>query len=687
MTESQNIYDAPPTQSITLAEAEAAALVARLEALAQTARIFGSGLADVDVSVGWSLEPHSEEIRWFQGPSGRRSVYVRLDLKHTIERLHSQRGDQPSCVDAFKTGFLHELGHILYAPDLGGLDIRDEAHLHSISSHLTKRQRALLANPELRGLLESVHHTLEDGRIERNLVDSFRGAFRYLSAHAEHAVQVVEGAATSTGVLDSAPQPFAKEASVLNRLVAILFLDLWGWRDRWDRRKVPPEILAAADRLIASLDRCGLHRERACLAQWVVEEVFPELEKLIQFAEEETDGPEDPDGRGEAATPESEPPRPDLEVKTSRADDTPCDTPCSSPKVPRDPQTVSEKDNGPTKEDDDSGLVQLARSLEGQPVRPGLLSDAERPERMAVEGSQDELIEASHIIVYPHIGGGLVMDEISVATAQEVPQTERARSVMTDVARVYGPRALSAFVAEEADLRRAFQVNFERRFGGRFRSGHHIGIQNLRRYLVENDLRIFQRMEVPDQLSYYFHLLLDVSPSMLTNKNLQKALAIGYAFTRALDRLRVPVDVNLYSSAITRLYDHRRDALDPYFGGSFGYLSSGTHEIEAIAYAKQMTERVLEERKIIVVITDGQPNGEALTRAGGPDLRTYYCEVLIPWLRSAGIDLLAVGIGTRPSYHAASTTISSGWESIGVLTRLLDEIIARGRTSHAALWR
>ena len=201
------------------------------------------------------------------------------------------------------------------------------------------------------------------------------------------------------------------------------------------------------------------------------------------------------------------------------------------------------------------------------------------------------------------------------------------------------------------------------------------------------DLRIFQRMEVPDQLSYYFHLLLDVSPSMLTNKNLQKALAIGYAFTRALDRLRVPVDVNLYSSAITRLYDHRRDALDPYFGGSFGYLSSGTHEIEAIAYAKQMTERVLEERKIIVVITDGQPNGEALTRAGGPDLRTYYCEVLIPWLRSAGIDLLAVGIGTRPSYHAASTTISSGWESIGVLTRLLDEIIARGRTSHAALWR
>lgn len=687
MTESQNIFDAPPTLSITLAEAEATALVARLEALAQTARIFGSGLADVDVRVGWSLEPHSEEIRWFQGPSGRRSVSIRLHLRHTIERLRPQGGDERSYVDAFKTSFLHELGHILYAPDPGGLDIRDETHLQSISSRLTERQRTLLANPELRGLLENVHHALEDGRIERNLVDSFRGAFRYLSAHAEHAVQVVEGAATSAAVLGSAPQPLAKAASALNRLVAILFLDLWGWHDRWDRRKVPPEISAAADRLIASLDRCGLRRERACLAQWVVEEVFPELEKLIQSAEEETDGPEDPDGRGEAATSESESARPDLEVETSGADDTPCDTPCSSPKVPHDPQTTSKKDNGPTKEDDDSGLVQLARSLDGQPVPPGLLSHSERPERMAVEGSQDELIETSHIIVYPHIGGGLVVDEISVATAREVPQTERVRGVIPDVARVYGPRALSAFVAEEADLRRAFQVNFERRFGGRFRSGHHIGIQNLRRYLVGNDLRIFQRMKVPDQLSYYFHLLLDVSPSMSTNKNLQKALAIGYAFTHALDRLRVPVDVSLYSSAITRLYDHRRDALDPYFGGSFGYLSSGTHEIEAIAYAKQVTERVLEERKIVVVITDGQPNGEALTRAGGPDLSTYYRELLIPWLHSAGIDLLAIGIGTRPSYHAASATISSGWESVGVLMRLLDEIIARGQTSHATLWR
>ena len=109
------------------------------------------------------------------------------------------------------------------------------------------------------------------------------------------------------------------------------------------------------------------------------------------------------------------------------------------------------------------------------------------------------------------------------------------------------------------------------------------------------------------------------------------------------------MDVSLYSSAITELHVHRRDALERFFGGRFGYLSSGTHEIEAIAYAKQQAERVTEERKIIVVTTDGQPNSVALSRTGAKDLRTYYRGTLNPWLRESGIDLLAIGIGSSPA--------------------------------------
>ena len=293
----------------------------------------------------------------------------------------------------------------------------------------------------------------------------------------------------------------------------------------------------------------------------------------------------------------------------------------------------------------------------------------------------------SRIILYPHADGSMILDEVPVARAAELEETERTRAVMRDFTRLYGPRALDAFAAEAAALRRAFQVNFERRFGGRYRTGKHMGVANIRHFVVRDDLRLFQRIERPDRLSYYFHLLLDVSPSMLTNRNLQKALAVGYAFAQALDRLHVPVDVSLYSSAITELHVHRRDALERFFGGRFGYLSSGTHEIEAIAYAKQQAERVTEERKIIVVTTDGQPNSVALSRTGAKDLRTYYRGTLNPWLQESGIDLLAIGIGSSPSYHPHAVTISSGWDSVAVFLRLLDDIIARSAQSHAELWR
>jgi cobalamin biosynthesis protein CobT len=285
----------------------------------------------------------------------------------------------------------------------------------------------------------------------------------------------------------------------------------------------------------------------------------------------------------------------------------------------------------------------------------------------------------------------VVVDEIPVANARRIPVDERVRGVLRDMVSLYGPPALEAFASESGALRRAFQVNFERRHSGRYRSGRHIGVPNLRRFVIRRDLRLFQRLEVPDRLSYYFHLLVDVSPSMLRDRNVQKALAVGYAFTEALDRLRIPVDVSLYSSAISRVHDHRHDALEPFFGAGleagFGYFSSGTHEVEAIAFAKQVADDVEARRKLIVVITDGQPNNQAVARAGGSDAGQYVRLTLIPWLQRSQIDLLAIGIGSDPSYHANSVGLLSGWESIGVFMRLLDQIIAQSAQSHSVLWR
>lgn len=689
--------DKETARSTTLTTDEAGALTARLEALARTARIFGSGIADVDVSVSWSLEPGSEEIRWFKGPSGRQSVDIRLELNHMIDMLHSVPGGEgpggepreATYVQAFKTGFLHELGHILFSPGPVGVDINDEAQLKDLTDGLSERQRSLLQSPQLRRLLETVHHTLEDGRIERSLMGSFRGARRYLETHAERALRVAYGEAqpgSDPGIASTARGPLApsgdlhsEEAAMLSRLVALLFLDFWGW-EGWDDSRIPPRVARAAQRLSRSLDGTNLRESPVCLSRWVVEQFLPELDGLMDLEEAEE----------EAARPGSGQPPPEAETGETAEQDNEAGAPPEQTATPPSfhPETDRQQEGEPGgKQEADGPLSSMAQSLEEQFVSPGLLAAGNRPERAAVMGAADAREDTSRIIMYPHVSGGYVLDEISVARARTVRRSERSRRVLADVARTYGPRALDAFAAEAAALRRAFQVNFERRYEGRYRAGRHIGIRNLRRYLVADDLRIFQRLEVPDRLSYYIHLLLDVSPSMLTNRNLQKAMAIGYAFAEALDTIRVPVDVSLYSSAITELYDHRRDTLDLYFGGDFGYLSSGTHEIEAIAYAKQEADKVSEERKIIVVTTDGQPNSAALQRAGSDDLRSYYREHLIPWLRGAGVDLLAIGIGSTPSYHPNAATISSGWESIGVLMKLLDEIIARGQTSHAVLWR
>ena len=670
--------------SITLPPDQAARLTARLEALARTARIFGSGIADADVRVTWSLEPGSEEIRWSTTADGRPLVLVRLDLNHVIDLLHEpEQAGETSYVTAFKAGFLHELGHILYSPGPIGCDLRDAEHTDELAAALSPRHRDQLRSASVRKLLELVHHTLEDARIDGHLNRDFRGAPRYLKAHADRARALIEGKPAPDHEAEFGKAGFESEATrAITQLVAILFLDLFGHGEQWDRSSVRPDILAAAERLSKSLDEHKLRDTETCLSQWVVEAVLPELDGLIDLEPllEPAASPPAKAGGEAAGEPEQE--------ERGETEQGPKTEAAVSEQGRKEESQVEEA--APQTSDQpllSDPLEQAAERIASELRAPGLFSSIERPERVAVQGAHEDEARQTELISYPHVSGGFVVDEITVVRAKAIPPTDRVRNVMNDVVRIYGPRALDAFAAEAKALRRAFQVNYERRYAGRYRTGRHIGIRNLRRYVVQNDLRVFQRITVPDRLSYYFHILLDVSPSMLTNKNLQKALAVGYAFTEALDRLRVPVDVSLYSSAVTELYDHRHDVLDRYFGASFGYLSSGTHEIEAIAFARERMRRIPEERKILVVITDGQPNGLALARAGAQDLRSYYREYLVPWLKQAGIDLIAIGIGTAPSYHPAAATISSGWESVGIFMRLLDEIIARADQSHAALWR
>ena len=650
-------------EAVKMGEAEAGELLERLSSLAQAARVFGSAIADVDIHVKWSLrtEPGCA-VSAEEGGAERRSVSLALDLNRVIKLLNvpSERRER-TYVDAFKAGFLYELGHVIY-----GTPGEERAGTNAdtaIACGLPRETADLLRRAAVAELMESINATLEDARIEQRLIAGFRGARRHLEGHADQAFRLARG----------------RGIGPVNRLTAALFLEVWGRADLVSQADLPADVARLVAELRPSLLEAALGPDDLALGEWVMRALLPRIVAYLGPLGED-EGEAVPQGRGASGRRGAE---------TERRFNLPED---ERPGETEPENSGGEDDSEARREERDQRVGLMSRQLRKKMAAPGLVSDEVHSQTRGVRTPLAECVADNQIIIYPHVEGGtVVVDEIPVARAHRVAADDRVRGVLADMVSLYGPPAREAFAAESGALRRAFQVNFERRHGGRYRSGRHIGVPNLRRFMVHRDLRLFQRLEMPDRLSYYFHLLVDVSPSMLRDRNVQKALAVGYAFTEALDRLRIPVDVSLYSSAISRVHDHRHDALEPFFGAGseagFGYLSSGTHEIEAIAFAKQVADEVEAKRKLIVVITDGQPNNQAVARAGAADLNRYVCLTLIPWLRRAQIELLAIGIGSDPCYHANSVGILSGWEAIGVFMRLLDQIVAQGAQSHTALWR
>jgi hypothetical protein len=609
-------------------------------------------------------------------------VELRLDLNRMARLLEADaETGETTHVESFKSAFLHELGHVLFSLEMGEAGaLLDDSRVERLAGRAPARTLEELGRPEIRHLLEGIGEILEDARVERLLMESFRGAGRYLHAHAQAALEVARGSAPEDGLLgalEGRPQ-----GRMLARLVAALYLELRGLGGDLGPDEVPRSLARTISRLRAPLLDIA---DPAGLVDWLVLDLLPELIESFPEMLAETAVRQGDQASGSAETQRIALPDDRQTRASGPSEESPGTVRSGRFETPGEAAPPEGGGTGPGRTpraaDMEDVLEQMRRTLGSQ----GLLGTRARHQSTLDRGSASGV--ESLIILYPHIDGSSVIDDVSLALAHRTPPTPQCRQVLQDVSERYGPLALEAFAGEAAALRRAFQVNYERRFIGRYRSGRRVGMPNLRRYTVNRDTRLFQRMEVPDRLSYYFHLLIDVSPSMLTDRNAAKAIAVGYAFAEALDRLRVPVDVSLYSAAITRLYDHRRDSLDRFFGGSFGYLSSGTHEIEAIAYAKAQADAVDEVRKLVVVVTDGHPNSVALHRAGETDLRRYYRGTLIPWLSRSGIDLLAIGIGTAPSYHEHAVSISSSWHSIAIFMDLLDRLIAEGRESHAALWR
>jgi len=615
----------------------------RLADLGLAASIFGTAVSGIDVNVNWRLGAGTQTVLREQPASGRTSVSISLDLHKAMRLLDSTHPCRESPqVDAFLAGFLHELGHVLYGSDT----------FRPLTPGTDEEWPGqILESADQRELLETITDTLEDARVERHLLRDFRGARRHLRGHALQVVRVAE----------------APGGNHLDRLIAMFFLQLWEGEDMVAHGQLPPDVISTADELRASLLAASSSSRE--LRMWCARELLPRLSHFLH--------PPTAAEHHSAVQQEQLSRHVQGETVEKRA------VKEHAGQAPPQLQTSGDSAESAGGASDCDYRVQRESPSDGIRRVMGLSGRVDGQRRLHVQGAltpaQERLAERRPI-TYPHVSRGLViMDEIGVAQARHVAPDPRAKGIWTDVAKKYGPWALSGFGAHRVALRRAIQANCRHRFKGRFRTGHRIGIGNARRFVTQEDLRLFQHARVSDRPSYYFHLLVDVSPSMLRDDNVQKALACSYAFAEVLVESRIPVDVSLYSSAITLLFDHRHDSLEPYFGGDGGFLSSGTHEIEAIAFAKQRAESVAERSRLILVITDGHPNAAAVHRAGGESLSDYYRGTLAPWLSRCGIELLCIGIGASVNYHPHSVAVSSGWEALEVLAGQLTRITARTR--------
>lgn len=626
---------------------ESECLERELELIETSARLFASGICGLDVQISWSLG-RAGPVTWMQSPDGTLSVHLWVDLLSPLnlpadskpyesDALGNKSAAGTPFVQAFRTGLLHALGRVLGAPAMARRQAAPIGTGDSISAaDLTGPEpldRALRPyHPRWRRLPTHVRARLA----ENETANAVRGLLEHLEGARTDALLArrFAGAVRHLQPRFAGDRELSRSSDPVVALLGLLALEM---------RAVGPGPTAGAD---AGVN--GAPETEQASEVWQAFARLAPTARLIAGSDD-----------AEAAYRLAEFAVYDLLPMLLALGDI---------VVAPDPTDLV-----PAREDTRSPVE-----------RRGIAQFCSFTQEVAPDVAQGPV--GTVLVTLPHMVAGHALFRIDHAIARDLLPDEVLSGVLRGMAGEYGPQAVEAFAEQAGPLRRALRVNWERREQGRFRSGTHVGITNLRRFVTVEDLRLFQRLKAPRALSYYFHVLVDVSYSMLRGRNAEKALAIAYAFTDLLTTARVPVDVTLYSSGVTELHDHQRDTLQPWFGGSFGYLMSGTLEMEAIAFAKQKADRLRLQRKIFVVVTDGTPATISLSAVGARSLHEYYEEGLLPWLTAAGIELVAVGLGVQPDYHRRAVGLTEGWDAVGVFVDLLEEIVREGAARSRDLW-
>jgi cobalamin biosynthesis protein CobT len=258
-------------------------------------------------------------------------------------------------------------------------------------------------------------------------------------------------------------------------------------------------------------------------------------------------------------------------------------------------------------------------------------------------------------------------------------------------------------------------------YDGSFTSGRHLNVNRIRRYVIQNDMRIFQRPIANKKKNYVFHLLVDGSGSMYSfnvgesNLSYDKGsyctpclmtAVVSYCLARALDSLNIPVRIDVWDSGgyyaneysnskqiginisnsgarenisyrVVKEFDEK---IAPLFNGQFGKLSmfmgnGGTPEYDAIKFGIESLEKRQEEKKILIVLTDGEP-GSAI---GSYQQKEIIRNNLYPEARKKGIEIIGIGFGhDKLNHHTNCISVKKSVKELeGVFSTILKNAIMK----------
>lgn len=279
--------------------------------------------------------------------------------------------------------------------------------------------------------------------------------------------------------------------------------------------------------------------------------------------------------------------------------------------------------------------------------------------KRALEASDDDVTVKSDM-------GDVIADQLK-QDLDQVPQDEIVRCDPSEELEAIGPLPpvqRSDVKRETVKMRAKLIAKIETMLRERTytaRSGRKIEGQKLSRVAV-GDPRVFRKTDEKRGLDTAVHVLVDRSGSMNSGGRMQIAMKSTMALMSTFDNIKGVSSAATMFPGVTRLTDFHQNVAQTkhrYVPSTMGTTPLG----EALLWLIQDMAERREKRKMVIVLTDGQPNDPAL------------CHRLIKRMGKYDIEVIGIGIETMATegLFPTSAVINDVRELPNTLFNLIQE--------------